>query len=319
MCGYSTSKNIPRTIIERNSFENIAKTVFPLSGQVNFSCVYEPFTFEGILDYLETAVKYNIPKLTLTTNGLLLNRAQIEEIVTLGFPQMNISIDGATKRTYESIRIGGQFNKLIENLQNLAAIKQERNQETPRIQFNFVLMEENIEEVSLFIRIMSQFRPYKLVFVHRNNKLPSAGQRLKIEFTLKQALAECVSHKVLFEEVPNLCLSFEEILQAYGCDMEGMPQVVHQCSDPWHFMRFAPNGDVFMCPSIGEPAGNILHSPIVDIWNGEVYNKLRKQLDQGIPPSSCQSCHFSNMGLVQFRQLQDAIEHTIVQHMKLKG
>jgi len=317
MCG-GYSENIPRTIIEKNSFKNIAETVFPLSRQVNLSCGYEPFTFEGMLDYLDIAVRYDIPKLTLTTNALLLNRKKIEQIVTLGFPQINISIDGATKEMYESIRIGGKFSKLMDNLEYLTALKQERNQETPRIQFNFVVMERNLEEVVLFIRSMSRFEPHKFVFVHLDNKLPSAALQSKIELILKQALAECVAHKVLFEEIPNLCLSIEEILQAYGCDMEGMPQVVHQCRDPWHYMRIVPSGDVFMCPMIAESAGNILHTPLNEIWNGVVYSKLRDSLDQGVPPSNCQSCHFSNMGLVQFRQLQDAMERIIVQHMRGK-
>lgn len=317
MCGSSTPTNTPETVINHNIFEKIAEALFPVSKQVNLSCLYEPFTFKGILDYLEIAVKYHVPKLTLTTNAILLTRPKAERIVKASLPQINISIDGATKKTYESIRIGGSFDSLLKNLRNLAAVKLAMHREKPKIQFNFVLMGNNFDEVSSFIQVMSKFKPYKFVFIHRNNKLPPDDQRLKIKSTLKQALVECVAHKVLFEEVPNLCITFEEILQAYGCNLEVMPQIVHKCEDPWHFMRIAPNGDVFMCPNIGESAGNIFRTNVLDIWNGEIYNKLRKQLHTGILPANCKECPYSSMGLVQFRQLRDTIEHLISQQMFL--
>ena len=315
MCGNSNQTNEPEVVIDRKSFEKIAEAVFPLSRQVNLSCGYEPFVFPGIFDYVEIALKYPIPKLTLVTNATLLNRTRVERIVALGLPYLAISVDGATKETYESIRIGAEFEKLLENLRSLRQTKEEMHREKPRIQFNFVLMDKNLEEISLFIHLMSYFKPYKFVFVHHNFATPTGEQRLKIELTLKQALAECVAHKVLFEEVPSFCLTLEEIIQAYGCSVKNMPEVIHRCSDPWHFMRITPRGDVLMCPNIGEPAGNIFQSDVMDIWHGEIYNNLRAQLHNGISCAQCQSCPYSNIGLVQLRQVRDRIEQLITQQI----
>ena len=311
MCSYPAQEDEPPISLQYADFTRIAEVFFPVSHQVNLSCAYEPLMFKGFLDYLSTALQHNVPKLTITTNATLLNRAMAEDIVRLGLPQINISVDGATRETYETIRVRASFDTLLTNLRNLAAIKKESGQLNPRIQFQLVMFAHTLHEAPEAVKLLSAFEPFKFVFIHHDYSPPTADRRPQIDATLRAALAECVAHGIILEEVPNYCLSFEEIIEAYGGRAEEAPNLAPGCLDPWSFMQITPDGNVFVCPTIRQPAGNIHQTDILEIWNGDAYRWLRDQWNRNTPPSICQACSYSNTGLVQLRRARDRMDQSI--------
>ena len=50
----------------------------------------------------------------MVTNGLLMNREWSRNLVRMNVSKISISLDGATKETYEKIRKGGDFDKVIK-------------------------------------------------------------------------------------------------------------------------------------------------------------------------------------------------------------
>ena len=81
----------------------------------------EVFLYKNFLNLLKMASDNNVGQ-TIITNGLLLN----EEIIEM-FCKNNIflaiSIDAAEKELYEKIRVGGKFEKLLENINILKKMK----------------------------------------------------------------------------------------------------------------------------------------------------------------------------------------------------
>jgi MoaA/NifB/PqqE/SkfB family radical SAM enzyme len=61
----------------------------------------------------------------LTSNGLLLNEKKSKELIESGLDSIKISIDGTNKEEYEKIRIGGKFERLIKNLEDLHQLREE--------------------------------------------------------------------------------------------------------------------------------------------------------------------------------------------------
>lgn len=55
----------------------------------------------------------------LTTNGMLMNKDIIEELVKLEFKKINISIDSAVKEEYEVLRVNLNYDTVLENTLNL--------------------------------------------------------------------------------------------------------------------------------------------------------------------------------------------------------
>ena len=122
----------------------------------------------------------------------------------------------------------------------------------------------------------------------------------------------------LFEEVPGIFLTLSKVAQAYGYRGAVPPEDAPYCGDPWHFMRVAPSGDVFMCPTISEPAGNLTTAAPLDIFNGKAYNRLRQQLRSGAPPPQCATCPYSGRGLARFRREHDRLDAIISRQLALQ-
>src|SRR5205814_6055278 len=65
--------------------------------------------------------------------------ANISEII--------FSVDGATAETYEAIRRGGKWDRLVKNLDLVTAMKREANHKKPAVRINFTCMQTNIHEL----------------------------------------------------------------------------------------------------------------------------------------------------------------------------
>lgn len=84
------------------------------------------------------------------TNGTLLDKATAEDLLASGIDWLGISLDGATKETYESIRINAGFDTVCENIRRIADL---RNGTSPHILINTVMMGSNIHELERFVSL----------------------------------------------------------------------------------------------------------------------------------------------------------------------
>ena len=132
-------------------FERIAAQALPLAHTLILSASNEPLMSPHFVEILKIAARYRVPDLLFLTNGQLLSPRIAEAVIESGVTQVQISIDGATKETYESIRRGARFERLLRNLEFLSERKRQLGRARPRLQFNIVLMRKNLEELPLFV------------------------------------------------------------------------------------------------------------------------------------------------------------------------
>lgn len=87
-------------------------------------------------------------KYSIQTNGLLIkkNLNKFPHILK-NLYKIGVSIDGATKQTYESLRVGGKFEKVIENLKFLKEIK------NFDVHLHFVVQQKNYHEIEEIIEL----------------------------------------------------------------------------------------------------------------------------------------------------------------------
>jgi radical SAM protein with 4Fe4S-binding SPASM domain len=277
-----------------------AEYLFPKTYQLVLSCSYEPLMNKRFFKYLDVAGTYGIPKIAITTNGILLTKSVAMQLVKSNLTHLYISIDGASKETYETIRLGAKLDTFIKNLECLIDLKNQLGSKTPTIRFQYVLLPENLHEVNKIIPLLAQFKPDKFLFIHKNFKKPTQiNYKNEIRAVLVDALKECVKYNIGFREVPISCVTLEEILNAYGKENTKSPQLVNCCLDPWNFMIIKPNGDVLPCPHISVSAGNIVNNDIDKVWNNDVYQTLRAAWNNKKPPDMCKDCPYYNTGQAQ--------------------
>lgn len=87
------------------------------------------------------------------TNGTLWTRERAVLVVTSGVGEIRFSMDGATKATFERIRVNAKFEKVVEAIRMLRSVRDELGSRTPRITFSCNFMRQNIEELPLLVEL----------------------------------------------------------------------------------------------------------------------------------------------------------------------
>ncbi|UCD82673.1 MAG: radical SAM protein, partial [Desulfobacterales bacterium] len=87
------------------------------------------------------------------TNGQLLTAEKLEKILAGGINWICISMDGATAELYNKIRVGSNFDRVCQNVTNIARL---RTGKVPKIMINFVLMNINFHQVEDIVRLAAR-------------------------------------------------------------------------------------------------------------------------------------------------------------------
>lgn len=96
-----------------------------------------------ILNYISYAKERGI-EVILNTNGTLLTPETYQKLTKAKLDKIIVGIDAFQKKTYEQIRIGGDFGRLKKNLTEILKMK------GPTVILQFIEMEENVGELENF-------------------------------------------------------------------------------------------------------------------------------------------------------------------------
>lgn len=146
----------PAEYMKPEVFEQLAEQALPNAHTLILSAGNEPLTSPWFADILRIAARYQVPDLLFITNATRLTPKIAEAIIDSGVTQVQISIDGSTKETYESIRRGADFDKLVKNIRFLTNLRRKHGGKLPRLQFNIVLMKSNLEELDGFVDLAEE-------------------------------------------------------------------------------------------------------------------------------------------------------------------
>jgi radical SAM protein with 4Fe4S-binding SPASM domain len=313
-----------REDISVENFAQIAKQAFPFCHLVHLAYICEPLLHPQFGELVALTKSWGVPYVTVTTNGLLLNEQTIEQLISGGLEGIAISMDGATKPTYERIRRKGNFDKLIGNMSALQRAKQRHASPTPHLALNFVMMRSNIAELPAFIRLAHEIGA---VQVTANHLSPFKGLNMEAETMEKdpelcnrmmdeaRALAKDYQIELLmparFEPPapePLLQIGVSALAEApksskpdwarfvgwYGVRWGDEP--IDHCFFPWHFLSVSHDGSVIPCPGWhGPPIGNILEESFEGLWNSDRYQAMRSDHLKGTL-NACWTCPAAGMG-----------------------
>jgi radical SAM protein with 4Fe4S-binding SPASM domain len=189
------------------------------------------------------------------TNGLAFGEKNIKEIAEAEIDLIRFSVDGASQETYAKNRVGGNFDKLLVNMDKV--VKAHEGKKT-RIEWQFLPMKNNEAEVE---------------------KAKKIAEDLGVHFFLKgfrptdpELLPDNEEYRATFLKKP--C---KDIYGQLGIYWNG--DVVPCCYDT--------DGKEIM--------GNIMERDLIDIWEGEKYKSLRFNIDNTLndpnnDPEICKSC-----------------------------
>jgi len=131
------------------SFEKFKDWIDQIKGTSFYVQLYfqgEPFINKDLpkmLNYARQAKVYT----SISTNGLLLNEKNIQQILDNPPDKLIFSIDGLDEETYQNYRVGGTFSNVNKAFRMFMSEKQKRNKKKPFVEFQFIVMKQNEHQI----------------------------------------------------------------------------------------------------------------------------------------------------------------------------
>jgi radical SAM protein with 4Fe4S-binding SPASM domain len=258
----------------------------------------ETFMNKDILDILNYAKK-RCQWVSTTSNFTLVGKI-VDNIIRSQIDVVKISIDGATKATYEKIRQGANFETVLENIKKLQDSKRKLNMIRPKIRFNYVIQYDNYQEIDTIIELAHELGVDNIGFsMIRTSDCGLKGiprDDLIGKLKVGNAIAKKGSIKTNIESILNGLKRYDWNRYSDFPNNGNSYEKFHSCVYPWLSAQVDVEGNVTPCCSfrITDPKkrfGNILESDWDDIWNGEKFQELRRKIkNNNEVPSSCKSC-----------------------------
>jgi MoaA/NifB/PqqE/SkfB family radical SAM enzyme len=120
-------------------------------SHVHLSGWGEPLLHPRLWD-MARALRAQGLKVSLTTNGLGLNE-EVQTQVLEHLDMVAISLDGARAETYERVRPGADFHRLVQQVAALCSRKRSLGLERPEVVLLFLKMRPNLAELPEFLRL----------------------------------------------------------------------------------------------------------------------------------------------------------------------
>ncbi len=118
---------------------------------IKLNYINEPLIRNDFIKFIDYAKKIGILDIYFSTNGILLNKKTSTELIKSGLTRIQISIDAITKDTYDKVRPGGNYDKIIKNIEEFLSIKKDLNVQLPLVRVNFVKTSINRHELQKFL------------------------------------------------------------------------------------------------------------------------------------------------------------------------
>ena len=265
--------------------------------------------YARILKKLLGTIKFfNSPYSKIFTNAQVLTPEMAGLILESGLKELAFSLDGATKETYEFIRRGADFQRLISNLDLLFRIKQEMKLKKPVFTFNVVVMEQNLDELEALVILASKYEVAQVCFFNlypiteeMARRSPSRfpeRTRAALERAIKRArilgievstdidIGPVSAHtstnarklrifKYLSDRLHHPVVNAGRNDQIF---IEATPDNMSFCEYPWKFIAVKVNGDIHPCRFLSYSMGNLNEKSFAEIWNSPFYQRLRKSI-----------------------------------------
>ena len=145
----------PTVLLQNNTFEKIIDELHQSLIYLIFYFQGEPYLNPSFLEMVSYASKKNIYTAT-STNAHYLTDDVCRKTIESGLNRLIISIDGTTQETYESYRVGGKLDKVIEGTKNIVKWKKEMKSSTPHLIFQFLVVKPNEHQIDELMELATQ-------------------------------------------------------------------------------------------------------------------------------------------------------------------
>ncbi|WP_414623304.1 SPASM domain-containing protein [Calothrix sp. CCY 0018] len=272
--------------LDETSFSRILDQ-FPYLEQVKLQGMGEPLLNKQFIPMLNLGHKHGL-LMSFISNASLCNQKVAEQLARLKNTSITFSIDGATAETFESIRIGGKFDQIKKNIQNLNRIRNGKKQ--PYLSVWTVVTDKNIHELPQIVKLASDLGVDDInlqLFLSDwgKNTIKEYNNSIKTDLNSKQLISTLTEAK----QVAN---TNKIELNIKRNDFYSKQK---KCPWAWSNTYISSSGDVVPCSILADSdtvkMGNVFEEDFAKIWNSQKYQDFRERIRTHDLPSYCKNCY----------------------------
>lgn len=257
----------------------------------------EPMLRPQVPEMVEQASTLGI-KVTMTTNGTLIDKAKAKQLVEGGLRGVNISIDSPIRKMHEKIRgVEGSFKATTKAVQ---LFRRYKHKGKLTIRINTVVSRTNYQTLETLPDVAHELGADGINLIPVDDHCGETLSMRKGDIALfNNEIAPRIAERAL---ALGLIVSDEDAFPFGRSDSEIRLGRIgryafgyydrHPCYAPWTHSLIDFNGNVYVCCMTREripPLGNIRNQSFKEIWEGAPYRQIRLRMH---PPSlaACKCC-----------------------------
>lgn len=274
-------------------FEKIINQ-FPGLMWVKIQGMGEPFLNRQLPDFLAYCTGKRI-KTVIISNGTLLTKAMGEKIIDSGLSEIYFSFDGATRETYESLRVGANFEEVLGNIRGLCELKKARNSNIRIGMVCLVSTEQVLKELPRYVQMAFDNGVREVQIKKRLKNWKKADNSGTYVITSMMKVSGFYDYNKYFEQAKEKarCLGVRLTITS-----DSDFSFTNPCPWPWCSVYISAEGKVIPCCTIGIPEtwcmGDLRKENIRKIWNNASYRMLRRDMKKNSIRNLCKPCYGIN-------------------------
>jgi radical SAM protein with 4Fe4S-binding SPASM domain len=215
----------------------------------------DPFLCNDMPQRIKYAKDQGLKDVVLNTNGALMSAEKSKALIDAGLDAMYVGIDAIKEETYNKIRVGGNYQKVVKNILTYRDLLLKHSNKNQKLFVQFVVTEFNEEEVDSFKNYWSSER----VGVKIRPKVTWGGLTTADNLLPNEAVIRKPCYWIM--------------------------RTINICAD----------GNVTYCTCdihCQIKTGNIVFQTIKEVWSGKLkeYRDLHAQNKFGELPEMCKNC-----------------------------
>lgn len=231
-------------------------TIDELSSRTLYLTFYfqgEPYLNKKFLDMVKYASSKGIYTAT-STNAHYLDDDNARKTVESGLNRLVISVDGTTQETYQSYRVGGKLDKVIEGAKNIIKWKRELRSKIPHVIFQFLVVKPN---------------------EHQVEEVRKLGREIGVD-EVKLKTAQVYDHENGSDLIPTIgkYSRYEKVNGKYRVKNT----MEDHCWKLWHSCVITWDGLVVPCcfdKDATHKLGDLKQLTFAEVWKSDKYNNFR--------------------------------------------
>jgi radical SAM protein with 4Fe4S-binding SPASM domain len=230
---------------------------------IKFQYLGEPLVNKHLVKMIKYAKSKGVVDIMFNTNAALLNEKKSEEIINSGVDKVFFSFDSPYREKYNKIRIGGDYDQVLNNIKNFMKIRKKMKKNTPITRAQMVIMKDNKQEWEDFKKM---FEPIVDTIAYGDY----------MDYNTSKRPEDFLIEKKNGKDDKRFC-----------------------CPQIWQRMFIHPDGVVTPCCFDAKrelKMGDINKETVEQVWNGKKYNELRKLHRSGefFKNDTCRNCALAN-------------------------